>query len=172
MRLLELFDRGMWRRERDRWIEARPPGPLDGRDPVAVPGGPSRLVVARDDAVLDACGAPRASVLRDMLARGLRALTGEPDERAAWSSLLLGLRRGHVVGIKLNTVAVHLVPHRAVVDALIASLGEAGVRLCSFAVSSEKARRELRWRARPNRQGFAQTIRWIRQGQLQSRDDA
>jgi len=35
--------------------------------------------------------------------------------------------------------------------------------LCNFAVSSEKARRELGYHPRSNREGFAQTIRWIRE---------
>ncbi|MEN8183347.1 MAG: NAD-dependent epimerase/dehydratase family protein [Myxococcota bacterium] len=38
--------------------------------------------------------------------------------------------------------------------------------LCSFAVSSEKAREELGFQPRPNRGGFAQTLRWIREGEL------
>lgn len=33
--------------------------------------------------------------------------------------------------------------------------------VCSFAVSSEKARKELGFSPRPNREGFEQTIRWI-----------
>ena len=33
--------------------------------------------------------------------------------------------------------------------------------LCSFAVSSEKARNELGYRPRSNREGFGQTLRWI-----------
>ncbi len=35
--------------------------------------------------------------------------------------------------------------------------------LCSFAVSSEKACKELGYSARPNREGFAQTLRWIQE---------
>lgn len=128
MRGLGFFDRALRQRERERWIEARPPGPLDGRDPEPIAGGPSRLVASRDDDVLNASGTPRADVVRAMLARGLGALTGEPDERTAWASLLSGLRPGHVVGIKLNTVAVHLAPHRQVVDALVESLAEVGVQ--------------------------------------------
>lgn len=33
---------------------------------------------------------------------------------------------------------------------------------CSFALSSEKARKELGFKPRPNREGFEQTIRWIK----------
>ncbi|MEN8376235.1 MAG: DUF362 domain-containing protein, partial [Gemmatimonadota bacterium] len=128
MRGFGFFDRAVRERERERWIQARPPGPLDGRDPEAVPGGPSRLVVARDDDALDASGAPCGDVIREVLARGLSVLTGEPDERTAWASLLSELRPGHVVGVKLNTVAVHLAPHRQVVDALVASLAKVGVQ--------------------------------------------
>jgi len=128
VRGLGFFDRELWRREHARWIEAQPPGPLDGREPEPVPGGPSRLVVATDDHALDAAGRPGKAVIRKLIACGLRALTGEADERASWSSLLPGLRPDHVVGIKLNTVAVHLAPHRPVIDALIESLGEVGVR--------------------------------------------
>ncbi|MFQ5515567.1 MAG: DUF362 domain-containing protein [Myxococcota bacterium] len=127
MRGLGLFDRGLWLRERKRWIDAPPPGPLDGRDPDPIRGGPSRLVIARDEGALDAAGAPRGEAIRAMLARGLCALTDEPDERTAWASLLHELRPDDVVGIKLNTVAVHLAPHRAVVDAVVESLAEVGV---------------------------------------------
>ncbi len=125
---LGFFDRAVRQRERQRWFEDPPPGPLDGRDPEPIPGGPSRLVVARGDDSLDASGAPRGDVIRSVLARGLSGLTGEPDERSAWASLLSELRPGHIVGIKLNTVAVHLAPHRVVVDALVASLAEVGVQ--------------------------------------------
>ena len=127
MKYLGFFDRGVRQREVERWIEAAAPGPLDGRDPEPIPGGPSRVVVARHDDALDGPGAPRGDVIRAMLARGLGVVTGEPDERSAWASLLSELRPGHVVGIKLNTVAVHLAPHREVVDALVASLAEVGV---------------------------------------------
>lgn len=41
--------------------------------------------------------------------------------------------------------------------------------LCSFAVSSEKARRELGFQPRPNREGFAQTMRWIQETAESSR---
>ncbi|MFQ5503191.1 MAG: DUF362 domain-containing protein [Planctomycetota bacterium] len=128
MRGFGLFDRALLQREHERWIEARPPGPLDGRDPEPIPGAASRLVVARDDEALDLSGAPRAEVIRAMLARGLCVLTGEPDERAAWASLLWQLRPDDVIGIKLNTVAVHLAPHVEVVDAMVASLAEVGVQ--------------------------------------------
>ncbi|MCL4684748.1 DUF362 domain-containing protein [Myxococcota bacterium] len=127
MRRLGLIDRRLLRRERERWIDARPPGPLDGRDPQSIPGGPSRLVVARNESALHGSAAQRGDILRTMLARGLRTLTGEPDERSAWASLLSEFRPGHVVGIKLNTVAVHLAPHQEVVDALVASLAEGRV---------------------------------------------
>ncbi len=122
------FDRELRQREYERWISALPPGPRDGNDPLPVPGGPSRLIVSRDDEALDASGAVSGDVTRAMLARGLCALTGEPDERSAWASLLVGFRPGHVVGIKLNTVALHLAPHPQVVDALVASLGEFGLQ--------------------------------------------
>ncbi|MFQ5700036.1 MAG: DUF362 domain-containing protein [Myxococcota bacterium] len=128
MKYLGLIDRRLLGREHERWIESSPPGPLDGRDPKPIPGGPSRLVVARDGDALDTSGVPRRDVIRAMLARGLSVLTGEPDERTAWASLLLDLRPGHVVGIKLNTVAVHLTPHPEVVDALVESLAEVGVQ--------------------------------------------
>lgn len=124
---LGLLDRKALRREGERWIAPPPPGPADGRDPQPVAGGPSRLVAAADPHALGEESSARAEVVRALLADGLCALTGEPDERAAWQSLLPGLRPGHVVGLKLNTVAVHLVPHREVVDALVESLAEAGI---------------------------------------------
>lgn len=128
MKGIGLLDRAIRRREYARWYQDPPPGPQDGRDPEPIPGGPSRLVVAHGETLLGPTGAPDTDAIRGMLASGLHSLTDEPDERAAWGSLLSGLRPGHVVGIKLNTVAVHLVPHREVVDALVESLAEAGVQ--------------------------------------------
>lgn len=125
---LGLLDRDALRREGERWIDPAPPGPADGPDPEPIAGGPSLLVAGTDPRALGAEGAPQADVVRALLADGLCALTGEPDERSAWQSLLPHLRPRQVVGLKLNTVAVHLVPHREVVDALVESLAEAGVR--------------------------------------------
>ncbi len=119
--------RAILEREQERWIDPPPPGPADGPDPEIVPGARTRFVVSHDPGVCDVAGAPRGTVVRSLLAQGLCVLTGEPDERAAWMALMPTLRPGDVVGIKLNTVAVHLVPHRAVVDALVESVGTAGV---------------------------------------------
>lgn len=127
MRYLGLLDRALWQREHERWIVASPPGPADGAEPAPVAGGPSRLVAARDELALDPDGRPAPAVIRELLARGLCALTGAPDEPGAWRRLLGSRCAREVVGIKLNTVALHLVPHREVVDALVASLGTAGV---------------------------------------------
>jgi uncharacterized protein (DUF362 family) len=120
-----LDPRVLWREAR-RWASPVPPGPHDGPPPRAIPGASSRLVVANDAVALQG-GRPSAEPIRRMLAEGLRALTGAVEEGAAWRALLPGLRPDQIVGLKINTVAVHLVPHRAVVDAIVASLGEAGI---------------------------------------------
>lgn len=41
---------------------------------------------------------------------------------AAWGSLMPGLAADDVVGLKINAVAVHLVPHQAVIEAIVTSL--------------------------------------------------
>ncbi len=120
------FDRGVRQREHARWFAARPPGPEDGRDPEPIAGGPSRIVLARDSEVLDDSGTPDQHAIRKLLARALTTLSGEPDERSAWKSLLPEFRQGHTIGIKLNTVALHLAPHREVVNAVVESLAEVG----------------------------------------------
>lgn len=128
MRQLGLVNPRIWKHERARWIDAAPPGPGDGPGPEPVPGPRSRLVVAPDERLFDNGGQVQRNAARVMVARGLISLTGEPDEPRTWRALLPGLHPGQVIGLKLNTVAVHLVPHRTVIDALVASLGEAGVR--------------------------------------------
>jgi hypothetical protein len=116
----------LWREFR-RWTDRTPPGPQDGHDPARIAFGRSRLVVAQDEHVLGAGAMPEPKVVRALVAQGLRMLTQAADERAAWQTLLPGLRPGHVVGLKINTIGVHLVPHQGVLDALVASLSEAGV---------------------------------------------
>ncbi len=128
MRYFGLLTPGIWGREQARWIRAAPPGPDDGPDPLPISRPGSRLVVAGDAGESPTKPPAGAPAIRRMVRKGLLTLTGEPDEGRAWEALLHGLRPHHVVGLKLNTVAVHLVPHRAVVDALVESLGTCGVQ--------------------------------------------
>jgi len=105
MRYFGLLDPRLWQREGERWIDARPPGPDDGRDPEPIACGNSRMVVARDERVFGDDGRPNSGRLRELFATGLLALTGQSSEPAAWRSLMPGLAVGDVVGLKINTVA-------------------------------------------------------------------
>lgn len=90
MTYLGLVSPGVWRRERQRWIDAAPPGPGDGPGPEPVPGKRTRLIIAHDQRALGEDGQVRGSEVRAMVWQGLMALTGECDESRAWRSLLPG----------------------------------------------------------------------------------
>lgn len=112
-------------RERDRWrgdddaSELAPPRPV---------GGPlARIVVAEDDRILGDAGRVDADRVRSHFRHALSALTGRDDEAACWRRLLTGWQPGHTIALKLNTVAVHLVPHFEVLSAIIESLASLGI---------------------------------------------
>jgi hypothetical protein len=73
----------------------------------AVPGipgpWPGRVVSVKSDRSLDATGRVVEAVVREMMDRGLRALTGETTTTAAWRRLF---EPGDVVGIKVNAGGV------------------------------------------------------------------
>ncbi len=73
----------------------------------AVPGmpgpWPGRVVSVKSDRSLDATGRVVEAVVREMMDRGLRALTGETTAAAAWRRLF---EPGDVVGIKVNAGGV------------------------------------------------------------------
>ncbi len=72
--------------------------PVLGSSPQARPVH-SRVVVIRDESVLDAKGNPRADVLQTMLDQAMGALTGINDPAGAWQSLF---KPTDTVGIKTN----------------------------------------------------------------------
>src|SRR5205807_2414425 len=70
-------------------------------EPLAIPG-PYRgrvVQVSHSTSVVD--GAVRRDAVRTMMERGMRALTGAPDEAAAWKRFF---KRGDVVGVKVCPV--------------------------------------------------------------------
>src|SRR5437773_4532444 len=90
--------------------------------PVAIPK--SRVALVRDPSVVNGFNFDAAKV-RAMIATGLTALTGQPDETAAWR---LFVSSNDVVGIKINTSGAPLqVTRHEVVDAIVDGLQRAGV---------------------------------------------
>ena len=71
--------------------------------PAALPGMPGpfpgRVIRTRSPRALDAAGADDAAVVREMMERGMRALTGEASTLAAWRRFF---EPSDVVGIKVN----------------------------------------------------------------------
>jgi len=71
--------------------------------PAALPGMPGpfpgRVIRTRSPRALDAAGADDAAVVREMMERGMRALTGEATTLAAWRRFF---EPNDVVGIKVN----------------------------------------------------------------------
>ncbi len=73
---------------------------LSGQEATApAKSGKSRVVLVRDLNVLDENGNPRYAVVEEMLDKGIVALTGRPDPRSAWKTII---RPDDVVGIKNN----------------------------------------------------------------------
>ena len=95
--------------------------------PAPVRGPLARVAVAEDDRMLGEGGRVDADRVRSHFRRALSALTGLDDEAACWRRLLRGWQPGHTIGVKLNTVAVHLVSHPEVVSAIVESLASLGV---------------------------------------------
>jgi uncharacterized protein (DUF362 family) len=71
--------------------------------PAALPGMPGpfpgRVIRTRSPRAVDAAGADDAAVVREMMERGMRALTGEASTLAAWRRFF---EPSDVVGIKVN----------------------------------------------------------------------
>jgi len=78
----------------------RPPAPLGANhSPATAPGARARVVLVRDEKVMDASGNISALVLARMLDDGVAALLGEADPKRAWARLLAPT---DVLGIKTN----------------------------------------------------------------------
>jgi hypothetical protein len=99
--------------------------------PAAVPGMPGlypgRVVRVRSADCLDATGqATNAGVVREMMGRGLRALTGESTVLEAWR---LFFTKDDVVGIKVNCGGhPHVVSDHEIVAETVRQLLAAGLR--------------------------------------------
>ena len=90
---------------------------------LAEPEGPvARVAVARDDTLTKGRVDEHRELLRKMLDASMQRLTDAPDAAAAWGQLF---KPGNRVGIKVNTLGLSTQP--AVVDAIVAGLGSAGV---------------------------------------------
>jgi hypothetical protein len=61
--------------------------------------GKSRVVLIRDENVLDENGVPKPGVIQEMLDQGITALTGKGDAVGAWKTII---RPDDIVGIKNN----------------------------------------------------------------------
>jgi hypothetical protein len=59
----------------------------------------SRVILIRDQNVLDGNGIPKQDVIQDMLDQGIMALTGKSDAASAWKMII---RPDDIVGIKNN----------------------------------------------------------------------
>jgi uncharacterized protein (DUF362 family) len=97
--------------------------------PAAVPGMPGpypgRVVSVKAAGSIDASGAIVDDVVREMLDRGLRGLTGEATTLAAWRRFF---SPGDVVGIKVNAGGVpNVVSSPAVVAEIVRQLAAVGV---------------------------------------------
>ena len=90
---------------------------------LAEPEGPvARVAVARDDTLTKGRVDEHRELLRKMLDASMQRLTDAPDAAAAWGQLF---KPGNRVGIKVNTLGLSTQP--AVVEAIVAGLGSAGV---------------------------------------------
>jgi uncharacterized protein (DUF362 family) len=105
--------------------------------PAAVPGmpgpWPGRVVSLRSPRCLDAAGVVvDADVVREMMDRGMRALTGEATTLDAWRRFF---EPGDVVGIKVNAGGVpHVVSSPAIVAETCRQLVAVGVPATSIVV--------------------------------------
>lgn len=73
---------------------------LKGKGLQAQPGpGKSRVILVRDQNVLDENGIPRADAIQAMLDQGITALTGKSDPVGAWKTII---KPDDIVGIKNN----------------------------------------------------------------------
>ncbi|HUU82834.1 MAG TPA: DUF362 domain-containing protein [Phycisphaerae bacterium] len=82
----------------------------------------ARVAIARDDALTTGRVAEHADLVRKLLDASMQKLTGAPNAATAWRQFFGKKDR---VGIKVNTLGLSTQP--AVVDAIVAGLGAAGV---------------------------------------------
>ena len=91
-----------------------------------VPGGTSRVVMVRNEAVLLANGELSSAVADEMVTSGMMRLTGEGSADNAWKKLF---KSSDVVGIKVNALGGRpIATHPGVVASVVAGLKGAGVR--------------------------------------------
>jgi len=107
--------------------------PLLGATPVNKTGK-SRVVLIRDEGVLDGQGMPRPEVLERMLDDGVMALLDAPDAVAGWRRLV---KPSDIVGIKSN-VWSYLPTPPPLVRTIEKRLEEAGVRKDRMAASDRR----------------------------------
>lgn len=102
------------------------PGTLDAAEKALGGSGKSRVVIARDAAVMAADGQIRTAALEKMLNRCMTKLTGEPNAISSWKKLF---SPDDVVGIKVNCLFGRGVATRPeVADAIARGLISAGVK--------------------------------------------
>jgi hypothetical protein len=98
---------------------------LGAQEPSAPkPAGKSRVVLVRNQAVLDADGNPKYEVVLEMLDAGVAALTGAKDPVSAWKTIV---KPTDIVGIKSN-VWNYLPTTTQVEQALKKRVMDAGVK--------------------------------------------
>ena len=104
----------------------------ESQTPAAVPApaGKSRVVLVRNENVLDDNGIPKPDAIQEMLDKGMTALTGKPDVQSAWTTIV---KPGDVVGLKNNRWP-YLRTTPQVEGALKKRILEAGVKETAFAI--------------------------------------
>jgi uncharacterized protein (DUF362 family) len=94
--------------------------------PQAAGGTKSKVVIARDQALYGAGGAPDSSRAQKLLDRAMQHFAETSDPVAPWKKLV---RPGEVVGLKVNTIAgPSLSTHLFLVQAICERLQQAGVK--------------------------------------------
>ncbi|MBI4902835.1 MAG: DUF362 domain-containing protein [Acidobacteria bacterium] len=123
-----------------------------GASKLAAPGlFPGRVIGVEDKRSI-VSGRYQADIVKPMLARGMKDLTGADDETSAWK---LFFQKGDRVGIKVNPVGMpHVISAAEVLRPIISNLTVAGVRLQDIVVYD-------RYRQQFLKGGFEQ---WLPQG--------
>jgi len=98
--------------------------------PVLKPAGKSRVVLVRNQDVLDADGNPKDEVVLEMLDAGVTALTGKKDPVGAWKTIV---KPTDIVGIKSN-VWNYLPTTTQVEQALKKRVMDTGVKEASIGI--------------------------------------
>jgi len=101
--------------------------PYRATPPLGMPGPyPGRVIRARSPRAVDASGADDAAVVRELMERGMRALTGEATTLAAWKRFF---EPADVVGIKVNAGGrPHCVSSPVIVAEIVRQLMAVGLR--------------------------------------------